>query len=232
MGKNAELLPSSLSKNNKNLLFLLFFLFCYYGLPPIYAEFPQIVGNKYFLILSNLFMPVIIVGVICLLYRTIYINPRNFLSLPYWEITKTSVKWILAALGSNVVWTIMLTMCGFEFQTPAIEEILSKGDNLTVLSICLLAIFIAPVAEELTFREVLYNGISQYSPPQYSIVITSLLFSVVHNEFWQIPGLFILGYLFQKHRNKYQNIESAIFAHALNNFLAVLLFLLAKSFSH
>ena len=230
--KNEEMLPSSHSKNNKTLIILAVFLFVYYGLPPIYAKFPEIVANKYFLLSSNLLMPLVMIGVIYLLYKTIYITPRNFLTLPYWEISKTTIKWILAALGSNIVWTIILVVCGFEYHAPAIEEILSKGDNLTIFSICFLAVCIAPIAEELTFREVIYNEISKYSPPQYSMVITSLLFAVAHNEFWQIPGLFILGYTFQMHRNKYNNIESAIFAHTLNNFLALVLFLIAKLYAY
>ena len=218
------MLVSSLLRNYKSLLITAVFLLLYYGVPPILANLINPPATYTFFALINFLPPLIMIGIIHLLYGKNLVKWRNFLHLPYWEIIKTSFKWILMALGCNMIWVVILSVAGLTYQAPAIEEILNSGDYFVSSCIAILAVIIAPIAEELTFREAIYHGLRDSNSEKTAMIITSLLFALAHNELWQIPGLFVLGYLFQKNRNHYGNIESAIIAHAFNNFLAILLF--------
>lgn len=226
--KNVEMLPSSHSKSFNSVTLLITFLFIYYGIPQIFFLLPISPTNEVITILLIFLPPLILLGVIKILCGTIFIKWQNFLRLQYWELIKTAFPNILGALGVNVIWVILLTALGLTYETPAIETFLQNGSAAIIISISILAVIIAPVVEELTFREVIYSGIQEHANEKWSMVITSLLFAVAHDEFWQIPGLFMLGYLFQRQKNHYKNIESAIFTHSFNNFLAMMLFFLAK----
>ena len=94
---------------------------------------------------------------------------------------------------------------------------------LTSTSGMIAATFMAPITEEIFFRGSLLPGLSQKYSKFNSILISALLFGLIHLNPWQfIPAFFIglfLGWLYLITKNIYL----CIFIHALNNGTAVFL---------
>ena len=79
------------------------------------------------------------------------------------------------------------------------------------------AIILAPIFEELIFRGIVLDGFLKKYSPLKSIIISSILFGLLHLNPWQfvsafLGGLFI-GWIYYKTRS----VSLAIFIHFINN---------------
>lgn len=87
----------------------------------------------------------------------------------------------------------------------------------------LLSCIYAPFIEELLYRGIILNGLIKKYNPVIAIIISSLLFSVMHFNFFQSINAFfiavIIGYIFHKTKSLYL----CIFLHFCNNILALYL---------
>lgn len=97
------------------------------------------------------------------------------------------------------------------------------GNPMGILAL----IFVAPVVEELVFREstigrMLRGGLS----PWTAIIFSSLLFGVVHANPAQIPFASLMGILLGYLYYRTGTLALPLFLHVLNNTLAVLLVLI------
>ena len=90
------------------------------------------------------------------------------------------------------------------------------------------AVVIAPVAEEIMFRLVLYNTFRQFFGKRFANLSTSLLFAVFHLRPEQVIPLFILALILQKSLNRSQNILLPITIHSLFNGVMITLALIAR----
>ncbi len=225
---SVELSHSNHSQSSKPSIVFLVFLFLYFILPKI-IDFIPINLNLSSLILLMILPPLCVICLIRLIFGSYFFNFKNFLKLNYAKLLPSTIGWIFLAMIINILWVgTLISFSPLEYEEPAITAAL-QSDNITLtLTICILAIFIAPIAEELFFREILYNSLRQNIPETPCMILTSFIFAIAHAELWQIPGLFILGFMFQKQRNELKNLESAIAAHMLNNTLAVVLFFLMQ----
>ena len=80
----------------------------------------------------------------------------------------------------------------------------------------------APVLEELIFRGIVLEGLlAKYSTVK-SIVITSILFGIVHMNPWQFVSAFALGLFTGWLFYKTKNLSFCIIIHATNNFIGFL----------
>lgn len=80
----------------------------------------------------------------------------------------------------------------------------------------------APILEELIFRGIILKGLLKNYSPLKSILISSLLFGLVHLNPWQFIGAFILGSLSSWVYFKTNKLTLPIIIHMTNNFLAFL----------
>jgi len=98
-----------------------------------------------------------------------------------------------------------------------------SGDSIYKLLMNLLVIAVVPaIGEELLFRGTVQPLLIRWiKRPFLAIVITSLFFAVMHQQFFTFPGLFfisiILGYL----RHWTGNLKAAMVTHFVNNGLVV-----------
>ncbi len=93
-------------------------------------------------------------------------------------------------------------------------------------AICLLifgAIVIAPIAEEVMFRLVIYDCILQISNATFACYLTSLIFALFHMIPEQVLPLFILAVILQKSLGKSKCLWMPIFIHSFFNSFAVIL---------
>jgi membrane protease YdiL (CAAX protease family) len=98
---------------------------------------------------------------------------------------------------------------------------LDDGSSTGVYSFITIVIA-APILEELIFRGIILNGLLKSYSPLKSIIISSLLFGLVHLNPWQFIGASIGGILSGWVYFKTKKITLPIIIHMTNNLLAFL----------
>lgn len=78
----------------------------------------------------------------------------------------------------------------------------------------------APVLEELIFRGIILNGFLKIYSPVKSILISSILFGLIHFNPWQFIGAFIIGIFSGWVFYKTGKLLLSILIHFVNNLLA------------
>lgn len=78
----------------------------------------------------------------------------------------------------------------------------------------------APVLEELIFRGIILNGLLKRYSPLKSIVISSILFGVVHLNPWQFVAAFVIGMFSGWVYYKTNKLALSILIHFANNLFA------------
>ena len=99
--------------------------------------------------------------------------------------------------------------------------LLDRGSETGVYSFITIVIA-APILEELIFRGIILNGLLKSYSPLKSIIISSLLFGLVHLNPWQFIGVSIIGILTGLVYFKTNKLTLSIIIHMTNNFLAFL----------
>lgn len=126
---------------------------------------------------------------------------------------------IFLALGTTLISMIISQFTPVEPQNPYLKY---SPEKIKIISI--LAIFIAPIVEELFFRGFIQPALYRYVGIYGGILITAIIFGMSHSQYLHYQqaliavtfiGL-ILGYV----RYKTNSIMPAVFAHLLNNLLA------------
>lgn len=118
---------------------------------------------------------------------------------------------------------VVAPLTGGEFENPQIEAI-SGGNPLTSTDFVLLFILIAvlaPIAEELFFRGMLYPLLRKHYSQWPAIIIDAGVFAVVHFLLVLVPALFIIGICLTWLRARSQSVLPSIFLHMLQNGLAM-----------
>ena len=102
-------------------------------------------------------------------------------------------------------------------------EVLASHPQMSLkISVAIVAILAAPLVEELLFRGLIQTLIRSYiGRPWMSVIITSFLFAMVHENYAHWPALFVLslaiGYAYEKSGSLWQ----PLFMHAMFNGLSV-----------
>lgn len=96
------------------------------------------------------------------------------------------------------------------------------------VSVVVMAVAVAPIAEEFIFRGYLYPVAKKYAGPFAALVATSLLFAVVHGHAFSIPALFTLAVCLGLAYERTGSLLVPMIMHAVFNAfqLAVILFVL------
>lgn len=91
---------------------------------------------------------------------------------------------------------------------------------------------IGPIIEELLFRGIIYNNLKTRYPVMKSIIITTLVFSLLHFNIIETLYALILGFMLIYVYEKYKNIKAPIVLHITSNIISSLfvIFLLNTSF--
>jgi membrane protease YdiL (CAAX protease family) len=84
------------------------------------------------------------------------------------------------------------------------------------------AAFIAPLTEELLFRGIILYGLLQNYSVKKAVVVSALLFGVIHLNPWQFPAAFVLGIVFAWWVMQTGSLWPAILGHMFHNALSVL----------
>lgn len=93
--------------------------------------------------------------------------------------------------------------------------------NAAWISILTLSV-VAPLTEELFFRGLLLKGLLGVHPRRTSMVVSALFFALFHLNPWQFLGAFVAGLFFAWLFVRYGSVLPCVLAHALNNFIPIL----------
>jgi membrane protease YdiL (CAAX protease family) len=107
-----------------------------------------------------------------------------------------------------------------EFLKDTFELMMAK--QIFIISILLVGIIPAFV-EEMFFRGIILNGFSENYSERKAIIISSLLFGLVHLNPWQFLTAFIIGIFSSWICIKTRSILLSIYIHGFNNITAVVL---------
>lgn len=166
-----------------------------------------------------------------LFFLTIYFGLKIFKGITLEEIisyssSKKSVMFFstLGAIG------LVLAMSPY-FPEPQQKEL----DLVSMVAsswIGLLAIVVmAPITEEIFFRIFLIKGLVKYHSPWIAILVSSILFGIIHMNLWQALPAFFLGLYFGYIFIITNNTLLVIIMHGTVNFIGVLPFLFASDLS-
>ncbi|WP_298844321.1 CPBP family intramembrane glutamic endopeptidase [Clostridium sp.] len=158
---------------------------------------------------------VIIVLVKLLSNRSNEKNHKPYLNgMKFFYVALMIVAFRLIFDNSLIFWVSGISMPSF------INE---AFDEITVSPIILIisVIIIAPIYEEIIFRGILLKGMSKKINPAIAIVISALLFGIVHMNIPQGVNAFLLGLVLGFIYLSSKSIYLSIFAHFINNILAL-----------
>lgn len=102
------------------------------------------------------------------------------------------------------------------------EQMEAISDN--TFMVFLLASFFAPIIEEIIFRGIIQKGmINNGVKPRNAILISALIFGIVHFNPWQFIGAFLLGIVLGVVYFKTKSLLMSIFLHFFNNTIAAIM---------
>ncbi len=112
------------------------------------------------------------------------------------------------------------------FFGPAFDIFQKLMDRMTTdpATLVVLAVFMAPLFEEIVFRGIIQKGlIRKGMKPMYAILLSAVLFGVVHANPWQFVGAVLLGCVMGLVYYKTKSLLMPILLHAFNNLISSLL---------
>ncbi|MBU3176875.1 CPBP family intramembrane metalloprotease [Clostridium estertheticum] len=138
-----------------------------------------------------------------------HLNRKNFV-----YATLMIISFRLIFDNSLIFWVSGISTPSFI--NEAVDE-LAVSPIISIISV----IIVAPIYEEIIFRGILLKGMSKKTNPAVAIVVSALLFAVVHMNIPQGINAFLLGLVLGFIYLNKKSIYLSIFAHFINNVLAL-----------
>lgn len=101
------------------------------------------------------------------------------------------------------------------------EQNLNSSFIYLILSVCI----IAPIIEEVIFRGIILNGMLKRYNPSTAIIISSLLFALIHGNLHQEINAFLLALIIGCIYYKTHSLYLTIYCHFFNNTASFILFI-------
>ena len=136
--------------------------------------------------------------------------------LPILLLTRAAITLIMNNLG------ISLPI------NPAITMFISLENNWLLLILTAQIIIIAPIAEELLFRGVIYKTLRIKTSAGFSVLITSIIFALIHGSAADFIPLVILSVYLCVIYEKTDNLTAPILIHSFHNALTTALLFSVK----
>ncbi len=195
-------------------LLLLVIIFAIYGLISLLALF--LFPNYLYLLdkYSSLFSLIII-----LIPMFIFFQKKEILEMillpSELSVKNISIVFIIA-LGVGIISFLLNLSFWQEYDNVIFSE--TDFDSRLSLMHVLTAYFLAPLIEEFVFRGVVFKGLlNKYSSPVFAILLSSMLFSLVHINLAVLLSTFILGILLGVIYYYSNSLHLTILSHLLIN---------------
>lgn len=196
-------------------------------------KFSSIFSDASLLSLWGMFSYSVLIGVllwiIFIRYRTYIIQ---LLKYPFTYFIKGLYYYLLFIPVLFVITLISFSIFKMIGLTPTPQEIILiylQTDSFYLLfTIFFLSCIVAPFVEEIIFRGIIYTGLKTRFSVLSSIILSSLIFTLLHNELFALTGLFAFGFFLSYVFEKYQNLWLSIGIHFFNNFFTTIIILIVK----
>jgi membrane protease YdiL (CAAX protease family) len=132
--------------------------------------------------------------------------------------------WIGAQLLAAAAGVVLEAM-GFHQDAGVLDTVLARGDPTVILVAFLL---VAPVAEELFFRGVVYNAWERERGPRFALFGSAVLFAVIHTSLFSLVPIFALGVALALVYRSTGSLVATIAMHAGFNAISVVIALLVR----
>lgn len=143
---------------------------------------------------------------------------------PTWtDIGLAPVGWIVSTIGAGLLMTFFSQFSWFEIgqaQDTGFSPYMNGGERIIAF---LVLVILAPIAEEVIFRGWLYGKLRARTNLVTSILITSLLFAVMHWQWNVSVNVFALSVVLCGMREITGTIYAGILTHMLKNGIAFFL---------
>ena len=188
----------------------------------------------------GLFLPQILLGgfLTWFLFRDDrHIEPRVKLQLfklqpfPVLMLIKTFIMLIFCTIILSSAIMKLANFFGYQLPQQPLTLFLMKADWMQSSAIIISAVVIAPILEEWSFRRVIFGKLATVFSCPIAMVLTSLLFSLMHGNILHAPSLFVMGLILQGIMRRSSSIICPIILHAAFNLFNVLMILLAVHFN-
>lgn len=150
---------------------------------------------------------------IVLIFNIIYI----FILLKKYNIhlTKSKNKFELILLGISIS----------SFCNMIIINInpLKEVNDVNIILLIISSVITGPIVEELLFRNILINKLRKFNNNYITILLSSLIFSLMHNGIINIIYTFILGLILSSIYIKKRKILDTILVHSFANLISIFL---------
>lgn len=206
---------------------LLIWPLAFFVLPLILDALKRFLPNDFCIGLA-IVVPQFVMGAVVVSAMAVDGNILKTLNLQHWEWRFLAIGVGLALpvllLNGGVItlWVELFNYLGFPLPDETALEIIIKdaGTGLFV-SLAIMAIVLAPVVEEIVFRRVLFGFTSTRYGAPIALFLTSAVFALIHLDWKNLPGLFILGMVFQVTTLLCRSLWPAIIMHSTNNTIAM-----------
>ena len=134
----------------------------------------------------------------------------------------------LGLIAVNALYGSLITEFHLNIQTND-QVVLERGRVLpiTIYVTLAMAVFIAPICEEVFFRSFTFMGLRRGMPLALAVIVSALIFAVAHTDPASFPVLFVIGLALAIVRWRTRSIWPGILLHTLNNAASALLIILA-----
>ncbi len=143
-------------------------------------------------------------------------------------LTRRDGKVIAVCLAVNLllcgpvtwIWELLLKCFGIPYEAEQeLSRLIVESSPLQGGLLLIGAVIGAPVVEEICFRRVLFGAFRPLGAWP-AVLLCCALFSLVHGFLLGIPGLFLLGFLFQYTYLRTRNLAAAVLLHMAVNLIA------------
>jgi membrane protease YdiL (CAAX protease family) len=132
--------------------------------------------------------------------------------------------WIAAQLLAALA-ALVLERLGFSQDVGVLDTVLQRGDPTVIL---LAFLFVAPVAEEIFFRGVVYNAWERERGARFAVFGSALLFAVIHTSLFSLVPIFALGLILALVYRSTRSLVATMALHAGFNAISVVIALLVR----
>lgn len=146
--------------------------------------------------------------------KTTGIDEYNF------SLSSTKIM-VLAAISTIAIQTGITSPIVNLIPMPEfVKKIFMEFGNQNGVFSFITVVVAAPILEELIFRGIILHGLLQRYSPTKSIIVSSVLFGIVHLNPWQFVGAFIIGLFSGWVYYKTKKLTLSILIHFANNLFA------------
>lgn len=164
---------------------------------------------------------VLITFISFIIFIPIFIKQYKKLEKDKYLLNKDYLYIFLFGIGYSIIINILFLNINNIFGINSSQY--SVIANNQIISLILCSGIMGPILEEYLFRGIIFNKLKKFNSKKISIFLTSLIFSLVHANIFNMINTFILSYILIYIYSKYKTLIAPIILHISVNTTVVLI---------